>query len=422
MPLPQSVALYLHVPFCRHKCAYCDFNSFEHHPERQGEEQVAYVAALLEELRRVPQLIGPGRGIASIFVGGGTPSLLQPGLLEEVLKTAREVACRARAPHARAGQALRETAAAPGTELECTVEANPGSLSDAVCAVLVGSGCTRLSLGAQSFDDTILRHLDRIHRADEIDAAVRRARRAGVGNLNLDLMFGAPGQDLATWRRSLDHAIALQPEHLSLYCLTIEKGTPFFSLHERGALPLPDEEAQLAMYETAMESAAAAGYEHYEVSNFARPGRRSLHNQLYWENAEYVGCGAGAVSKLNGRRFRNLGRPEHYAAAIWEHGSAAHWHEQLDAATQRTEALMLGLRLRQGIALRCFAERYGVAFEEHYARPLQHLVAQGLLELTPERCRLTQRGLFLADAVILELIKETPAEAASPVGAPRAGG
>ncbi|MBI3091412.1 MAG: radical SAM family heme chaperone HemW [Candidatus Tectomicrobia bacterium] len=412
MPPPQSIALYLHVPFCRHKCAYCDFNSFEHHPERQGEEQVSYVAALLEELRRVPQLIGPGRGIASIFVGGGTPSLLRPDLLEEVLRTAREVACRARAPHTPAGR---------GTELEFTVEANPGSLSDAVCAVLVGSGCTRLSLGAQSFDDTILRQLDRIHRADEIDAAVRRARRAGVENLNLDLMFGAPGQDLATWRRSLDHAIALEPEHLSLYCLTIEKGTPFFSLQERGALPLPDEEAQLAMYEAAMESAEAAGYEHYEVSNFARPGRRSRHNQLYWENAEYVGCGAGAVSKLNGQRFRNHSKPEHYAAAIRERGRAAHWRERLDADTRRTEAVMLGLRLREGIALRRFPEHHGVAFEEHYARPLQHLVAQGLLELTPERCRLTRRGLFLADAVILELIKETPAEAASAVGAPQAG-
>lgn len=388
----MTVALYIHIPFCRHKCAYCNFNSHAHDPAAGYQQEALYTEALVKEIWSAPDRLGAERRIGSVFVGGGTPSLLDSGLLQQVLRTAREVAREQSGPHG------------ADCELEVTVEANPGSLTEARATALLEAGANRLSLGAQAFDDDVLCQLDRIHRTEAIYDAVRSARRAGFTNLNLDLMFGAPGQSLEVWRGSIERALELQPEHLSLYELTIEKGTLFFRLYESGALQLPDEEMQRAMFAYAMSAVECAGYEHYEISNFARPGRRCLHNQLYWRGEEYLGCGAGAVSCIDDLRLRNLNKLESYVEAMRTTGNAAQWSEALDADTRRHEAVMLGLRMREGIEFARFDQQFGVSFTETYARQLAPLLDGGLIELTPNSCRLTDKGLFVADAVIVEFM------------------
>jgi oxygen-independent coproporphyrinogen III oxidase len=396
----QPVALYLHMPFCDHRCAYCDFNAYA------GLERLIpdYCAALTHEAELWRDALA-GREIATVFFGGGTPSLTPLPLLAEVLATVR------------GAFALRNDA-------ELTLEANPGTVDEAYLRGLRGLGVNRLSLGVQSFDDDELRLLDRIHDAATAEDAYHAARRAGFDNINLDLMFGLQGQGIDGWRRNLQRALTLRPEHLSLYALTIEDGTKLAKQVQIGSAPAPDPDLQADMYETAAELLACAGYEQYEISNWSLPGRACRHNLVYWRNEPYLGLGAGAHSHLLGRRFSVVRAPSAYIERL-RHASSglpdtdtplAHTFAQVaeetpdDPLTDASDTLILGLRLNDGIDLAAFAARHGRSADALAGPALAELTEWGLLERAGGRLRLTDRGRFVASEVFVRLLPEALAQ------------
>lgn len=324
----SSLAVYIHIPFCPTKCGYCDFNSYAGASEPEVERTVA---AIVAEIERSPWR---GRPASTVFFGGGTPTFLAIDQLLAILEAALRV-------HP------------PEIGCEVTSEANPGTVDASKFAAMRGAGFNRISLGAQSFLDADLVALGRIHRSGEIERAVTLARDAGFRNLNLDLMFALPGQSVHAWRRNMERALALEPEHLSLYCLTIEPNTPFYKRHLAGELHVPGEDVQVAMYDECIDRLADAGFRQYEISNYARPGFECRHNLAYWTGVEYASYGPGAVGCVEDergrRRYTNLKLPARYAAAV-EAGDKTWFEEEaLGPDELRTEAIMLGLRLNAGV-------------------------------------------------------------------------
>jgi oxygen-independent coproporphyrinogen-3 oxidase len=397
----ETLGLYVHVPFCELKCSYCDFNSYAGLEGLMG----PYVDALCLELELWGQAMGRQR-VATVFFGGGTPSLLSLPLLERVLEAA-------------AGAFVL----GPGCEV--TLEANPGTVDRDYLRGLRSLGVDRLSLGVQSLHDDDLRWLDRLHSAADAVTAYRWAREAGFRSVNLDLIFGLPGQPLERWQKTLEGALALGPDHLSLYALTVEEGTKLAADIARGWTPPPDEDAQAAMYEWSRERLAVAGYEHYEISNWARPGHRSRHNLTYWEGRPYLGVGAGAHSFLTagdaGLRFADVYSPRQYVRRVEETARRGvqpgplgdvlgamrqvAFVEELAPPLMMAEALILGLRLTEGVALATFEERFGVGLLERYGPAVAELMELGLLELSDGHLRLTPRGLLLANEVFVRVLE-----------------
>ena len=369
MDTPRPLGLYIHIPFCRSKCAYCDFYSLA----QSGEHMDAYVSALGASMRAAAPSAA-GYTADTVYFGGGTPSLLGAPRLAALLQTAAE--CFSLAPDA-----------------EITFEANPESARDeAALRTLRGAGFNRVSLGMQSADDGELRAIGRVHTARGTEEAVDAARRAGFDNLSLDLIYGLPGQTRARWRNSLAAALALAPEHLSCYALKVEPGTPLYA--RKDALALPDDDTQADMYLYAAEALAASGYEHYEISNFARPGRASRHNLKYWTLSEYLGFGPGAHSDFGGRRFavaRGLG--------AFLAGNAVYSEDAAISPRERAaERVMLELRTARGLA----AEELGLPFGGAEA-VLRECAAHGLAEQNAARWRLTVRGFLVSNAIILRV-------------------
>jgi oxygen-independent coproporphyrinogen-3 oxidase len=372
------LSVYIHVPFCARKCAYCDFNAYS----GLGSLTDAFTAALIREIATSDQR---GRAAHTVFFGGGTPTYLCAEQLEAILA------------------AVRDTFdVAPDAEI--TSEANPTSADSERFRAMREAGFNRLSIGVQAFDDRLLKAVDRDHSADEAEAAVRAAFAAGFGNLSVDLMFGLPGQTRADWTRSLDRAVALGVTHISAYSLTIEAGTRFERLHAGGKLALPDEDDDLWMFEHAIERLSAAGFEHYEVSNYARPGFRARHNLTYWRNEEYAGFGPGAVSYIGGRRWTTEKNPSRYIRKVTEGEDLAVESERLPLEGALAETLMMGLRLREGVVLGPLAERFGVDPRERYAAQLDRLRRRGWLEGKGDRIRLTHAGLLMANDVSAEFL------------------
>ena len=392
--MDEPLSLYVHIPFCRSKCAYCDFNSYA------GQEALipAYVRALLQEATAWSRACG-GKRVETVYFGGGTPSLLPLAEMERLIEGLR-----------------RRFAVAP--EAEVSLEANPESVDLAYLRGLRSLGFNRLSLGVQSFDEEELRFLGRIHTAAEAAAAYDAARQAGFADVGLDLIFGLPEQKPSSWRRSLARALRLGPEHLSLYALTVEEGTPLARAMSEGKVQEPDEDAQAAMYTESEERLEAAGYEHFEISNWARPGHRCRHNLTYWETRPYLGLGAGAHSYLGGCRFANTPLPKDYIELVRASGPPEERAggldlsrmpqvtslERLDAQTEMADTVILGLRLTEGVALDGFRERFGVGLEERYAQEISELTAWGLLEVSAGRLRLTRRGRLLANEAFLRFL------------------
>ena len=403
----MSIALYVHIPFCERKCPYCDFNSYA----GLDALQEPYVEALAAEMAWLAQ-----RGewqANTVFIGGGTPTVLPLPLLARVLDAARIRFC-------------------VPLGVEITVEANPGTVDEAYLAGLRAAGVNRLSLGAQSFHDDELCLLGRIHVGAETEEALRAARRAGFQNVNLDLIYSLPGQPLDRWRTTLERALSLSPDHLSLYSLTIEKDTPFAQWVARGDLPPPDDDLAAEMYELAEEMLEKAGYLHYEISNWARGTvlkaqcskfssqftiRHSpfvcQHNLVYWRNGAYLGVGAGAHSSWDGRRWHNLLSLQDYVAQMAGGGGGeAPWEspvtaevEVIDGPLAMGETMMLGLRLlEEGVPLACFTARFGRSLPDVYRDELAALQAEGLLEQRPDRVRLTQRGRLLGNQVFARFL------------------
>jgi oxygen-independent coproporphyrinogen III oxidase len=389
--LPTGI--YLHIPFCRSRCNYCDFNTyvglndlFEPYVRALGAEaRSTGEEALL--LSSAPHLLPSAD---TIFFGGGTPSLLKPEWIGELIQTCRD-----------AFDVLPDA--------EVTMECNPGTVDLDYLRGARAQGVNRLSFGAQSADPAELKLLGREHAFGDVAIAIDAARRAGFDNVNLDLIFGLPYQSLDTWQRTLDATLALQPDHISLYALTIEQGTPMHDWVRRGDVPYPDPDAAADMYDHAEAAMAGAGFEHYEISNWCRPGRQCAHNLIYWRNEPFFGFGAGAHSSSVTRRWWNARRPADYVGRIQRGESVELGHEDIDAVTSRGETMMMGLRLLdEGVRQARFASRYGAPISHFYADALREGQRLGLLDVNEERVRLTEHGHFLSNQALMLFVADKP--------------
>jgi oxygen-independent coproporphyrinogen-3 oxidase len=377
-----SCGLYLHIPFCVHKCAYCDFASYA----SDGALYAPYLAALRQEMRA--RSCAGEITARTLYVGGGTPTVLPAPDLGALVQDAW---CVFSLPD----------------DAEVTVESNPGTVDKAYLASMLQAGVNRLSLGVQSLNDRLLRLLGRVHTAQEAIEGVRDARAAGFENLNLDLMLGLPRQSLVDWQESVWRALDWAPEHLSLYALTVEDGTPLAERIQCGALPAPDDDLAADMYEWAEETLAKAGYVHYEISNWARPGFACRHNLIYWRNEPYLGLGAAAHSWASGRRRSNVRHPADYVEAIRDGRAPVAEVETIDPSLEKAETMMMGLRLLQeGVSFDRFERRFGVSMLGIYGAEIAGAVDDGLLECTADRVRLTRRGALLGNRVFLRFVGE----------------
>ena len=387
--LPEGTAIeartdfgvYLHVPFCRVRCGYCDFNTYTS-TELRGARQDEYADTLLREVALAARVLGdrgPLRPARTVFFGGGTPTLLPAGDLARMLGGVRDA-------FGLAGDA------------EITVEANPDTVTDAVVAELRASGVTRLSIGMQSAVPHVLAVLDRTHRPANVAAAVHSARRAGL-DVSLDLIYGTPGESLADWRASLEAALRLEPDHVSAYALIVEDGTKLARQIRRGEVAAPDDDLEADMYELADAALHDAGFEWYEVSNWARgAGHRSRHNLAYWRGADWWGFGPGAHSHIAGTRWWNVKHPAAYAQRLASGRTPAAARETLDARARGLERVLLRSRIREGLPV---AELTG-----HGRRAVASLISDGLVdgrEAVRGTIVLTRRGRLLADTVVRTL-------------------
>lgn len=371
-------AIYAHVPFCQTICGYCDFFSVLIDKPQLG----PLVDALLADLDR--QRGTPNLAIETIFVGGGTPTTLPSEQLARLLNALHDFAGRR-------------------DNLEFTVEANPATVSFATAAALVESGVNRVSIGAQSFDRNELRVLDRIHHPPQVAETVRLCREAGIGRINLDLIFAIPGQSLESCLANLRRAIDLGPDHLSCYGLTYEPGTPLFERLQAGGVQRIDDELEAEMYEATIETLAGAGYDQYEISNFARPGRECRHNLVYWRNEPYLAIGPSGSGYIDGVRYKNIADVAEYIRASRERRSPRIHEERPSLEQQIRETLMMGLRLNAGIDLHAFRTRFGRQPRDLFATAIDKCSALGLLEYGDDTFRLTPRGRLVADSVLAEL-------------------
>lgn len=369
-------AAYVHVPFCVHRCGYCDFTVVAGRGDLIG----AYLDALDGELSG----LGERRAIDTLFIGGGTPTQLSPRELARLFEILQ-----------------RWFVLAAGGEF--SVEANPAGLDAAKVDALAAAGVNRVSLGVQSFDAGVLATLERDHRRDEILAAVAHVRQR-IANVSLDLIFGVPGQTLAVWRDTLRRAIDLAPPHVSTYGLTWEKGTAFWSRRRTGRLVPAPEELERDMYALAMDELAAAGCEQYELSNFARPGFACRHNQTYWRGLPYYGFGPGAARYIGGRRETNHRSVTTWLRRVRAGHSPTAQAETLPAEERARELLVLGLRTMAGICRADFLDRTGFTVDELAAGALRRHVAAGLIDDAPTHLRLTRAGRFVADSVVVDLV------------------
>jgi oxygen-independent coproporphyrinogen-3 oxidase len=392
------MGLYVHVPFCKTKCPYCDFNTY------QGIENLIgpYLEAVTAELALWGRVL-QRPAVNTIFLGGGTPSFLPDGHVAWLLEAARN-ACLIR------------------NDAEITVEANPDDLDRSKCASLLSQGVNRLSIGVQSLDPGLLVQLGRRHGPGQAIEAFQTARAAGFTNINLDLMYGLPSQTMTQWQSTVQKVTSLRPNHLSLYCLTLEEGTPLHRWVQEGDLPRPDDDLAADMYSYARASLADAGYHHYEVSNWSLPGFGARHNTGYWRNLPYLGVGPGAHSFLGWYRFWQVSSPRLYIARVkeWAGGNPKPFRdmteealdtarpidswEHIDINTACTETMFMGLRLLDGLDLVEASERAGADLESRYRTQIEELVDLGLLERQDNRLRLTSAAYLIANQVFTRFV------------------
>lgn len=379
----QPVALFVFIPFCKIHCTYCDFNVYAN----LAREMEPYADAVAREIATVGAQYNVPLQAKTIFLGGGTPSLLPTAGIEKIL-----LAC--------------EKSFAIASDAEITLEANPGTMDAAKLRNLHALGINRLSLGVQAFDDPTLKRLNRGHTIADAMQTYDDARRAGFDNVNLDFIYGLPLQTLSDWRATIDRALALAPEHLSLYALKVEEGTGLEFQIEHKKYPMPDDDLAAEMYTLAEERLDAAGYEHYEISNWARRvgahGRAPLHskhNITYWLNQPYLGFGAGAHSYFNGSRYWNMLSPLEYIVRVERCETVVGGSETIDRAMEMAETMFLGLRLSRGVVLAEFILRFGEDAREKYGAQLAELNELGLIELSDQHVRLTPRGRLLSNEV-----------------------
>ncbi len=378
-----AAGLYVHTPYCETKCGYCDFYSVPAAGRPTGDVVQRIIRELDLRLER------SGLSVRTAFVGGGTPTILPPEQLRPLLEAVAR-------------------AAPDGALEEFTVEANPATVDADKARLLQRSGVTRVSMGAQSFFPAELAALERLHSPDDIAPSVATLREAGIAQLNLDLIFGIPGQTLESWSQSLERAIDLQPDHLACYGLTYEPGTPMTAQRQRGSVTPCEEGLEAQMYLLALDTLQAAGFAQYEISNFARPGCQCRHNVIYWRNEPYIGVGPSAAGCMHGRRYKNVADIAAYIRRIDEQAHAEAYEETVDAEALVTEMVMMQLRLNEGLSLPEFRRRTRLDPNEIFKAALPSLVEAGWLDVDENRMALTRSGRLVADAVIRELVSAVP--------------
>ncbi len=383
--LSSAVSLYFHFPFCLKKCLYCSFISQESGPFPTDE----YVDALVGEMRLCREKLDYPFFASTVYIGGGTPSLMDPRHVEKIIDGAAKFF----------GISL---------DAEITIEANPGTLTEEKLTGFRSSGINRLSLGVQSFNDSLLEKLGRIHTSAQAAEAFHTARQSGYANIGLDLISSVPGQTLAMWEKDIESALALGPEHISVYGLSIEEGTPFGEMEKNGLLLLPDEEKAAVMFEKTTELLTGSGYEHYEISNYATTGFRSRHNQVYWLRENYLGFGVGSHSFLKepdfGMRWENVTDRREYIRTI--EGGKLPWREKHfpDMREAMAERLFLGLRMHDGVDLDLFRNEFGISFENAYPDECSSLFSGGFLEIRGGRLRLAEKSLLVSNQVFMRFL------------------
>lgn len=378
----HPAGLYIHIPFCVSKCGYCAFSSYP----CGGAPPADYLAAVREQAQKMAaHPVVRDLQFSTLFVGGGTPTVYEGAELGRLI-----LAC---------GELFHFVA-----DPEITVEANPNSIDIKKLAALREAGVNRLSIGVQAFSDRLLKKIERSHSRDEALQAVSAAREAGFDNLNLDLIYGLPEQELAEWQETIATALSQHPEHLALYGLSVEEGTPFAHRAEQGSLSLPDEETVLQMEDFAYRQLAAEGYERYEISNFATNGRRSRHNENYWRNGNYLGLGAGAVSCIDHLRWRQVSEPEMFIKLLTEEQPPFVDMECLPPGAAFRETVIMALRMIDGIRVSELETRFGVTPQDYYGVTFERLLEQGLVVVEQGFLRLTAKALPVANQVLAELV------------------
>ncbi|KGB56646.1 putative oxygen-independent coproporphyrinogen III oxidase [Sphingopyxis sp. LC81] len=379
--MAEPLALYVHWPFCVSKCPYCDFNSHV----RERVDQAVWREALLADLRHEAALL-PGRTVGSIFFGGGTPSLMPPATVAAVIAAA-------------------DNAWGLADDVEITLEANPNSVEVANFADLAAAGVNRVSIGVQSFDSEVLEFLGRAHSEDEARRAIATAQEH-FARVSFDLIYARPGQSMAAWESELAGALAFGTDHLSLYQLTIEPGTRFATLAARGDLTIPDGDTAADLFDATQAMTRAAGLPRYEVSNHARIGQESRHNLAYWRYADYAGVGPGAHGRRLGQATERHKKPENFISAVDRNGHGLKVETDLPAHERATEAMLMGLRLNEGIDLARIELRSGLAREAFVDDgAVARLAEQGLVEHGGDRLAVTDDGILLLDSILSEVVK-----------------
>ena len=373
----KPTSAYVHIPFCTQICYYCDFSKVF----IKNQPVDSYLEHLLQEFHSYDI-----KKLRTLYIGGGTPTALSASQLEVLL------------------DGLTKNLDLSVLE-ELTIEANPGDLDEDKIAVLKNSAVNRVSLGVQTFDDKMLKKIGRSHLEKDIYENIDRLKLAGFDNISIDLIYALPGQTMEQVKDNVAKAIALDIPHMSLYSLILENHTVFMNRMRRGKLPLPKEEVEAEMFEYIIAELELAGFEHYEISNFSKPGFESRHNLMYWDNAEYYGIGAGASGYVNGVRYKNHGPIRHYLKAV-EEGNARIHEEHLSLREQMEEEMFLGLRKKTGVSKARFEEKFGTSFENIYGQVVRDLCHQGLLQIEGQQIRMTKKGLFLGDTVAERFILE----------------
>jgi putative oxygen-independent coproporphyrinogen III oxidase len=375
-------AVYIHIPFCTNKCHYCDFNSYV----LKGQPIMDYLRALEREMERTALRFPPER-IETIFVGGGTPTVLLPEQMEYFLRT------------------VKQYFPFDPKETEFTMEANPGTTDEAKLQAMREGGVNRLSFGVQSFDNRLLAGIGRIHNTDDVYRSIENARKAGFLNLSIDLMFGLPQQTLDMLESSVNAALALNLEHYSIYGLKVEENTLFHTLYEKNDLPLPSEEQELEMYKLIMRRLREAGYVQYEISNFARKGFESRHNMTYWRNMPYYGLGAGAHGYVHGMRHVNRKGIQEYIDAA-QNGLPVLETTNVSQEEAMEDFMMVGLRMLRGVVKADFFMQFGSSMDERFGAVIDRLLSKGLLESTEDGdgYRLSEEGIVLGNEVFAEFV------------------
>lgn len=375
----MTKALYIHIPFCEKKCNYCDFLSF---PKCSDDLKRRYVEAMKKEVVLKKKNTTP---LKSIFFGGGTPTCLSGGLFLQLIEAIKEHFILAE-------------------DVEISTEANPGTVDYEKLSILKNAGVNRISFGVQTFDEKLLKRIGRIHSPKCVYDTFSLARKVGFSNINLDLMYGLPGQNLEQWEETLQKTIDLNPEHISLYQLKIEKNTPLGKELKSGKIEIFDDEIALEMYKLARKILSEKGYEQYEISNFAKKGYRCIHNQVYWRNEPYFGLGLGAHFYEPPVRYANVGTINEYIDNLEKGKLPPIEKEMQDINLQMSETMFMGLRLIAGVDLKRFEERFKKRAEEVFKKPIAKCSNLGLIEIEGEKLRFTEKGLYIGNLIFEEFL------------------